>query len=423
MMTYFLRVLLVVFGTVFLAKADSGSKILCIVNKDPITEHDLAQRIKLVTFSTGGQIKVDDSQKAEILNSLVQERLQLQAAKLKKIDITAKEVDAALTDMAKDNKMTLPHLLDLLKTNGISKETLAMRVKAQIAWARYIRQQYAPIVYVSENEAEKALQKLKIDKATKQYLVSEISLIARDKAQEVQLEASAKSLITDIKSGAKFDVLAQQLSKSPTAPKGGDLGWVTESQLEKAVAEQLPKMGIGDVSEPIKVSGGYKIIKVRDIRHTGQVTADDQEISFVQALFPLTPDSQPDEVEAMAPTIKNVMACQSQQEFSKKAEACKAVVQDTPPTRLAAMPDQLRALLKSTPAGKCTQPVMTPSGLVVTFVCEKRQPKPLVHTKDDVLANLEQERFGRQAAREIQKLISSAHIEAKNESARRMLKL
>ena len=47
----------------------------------------------------------------------------------------------------------------------------------------------------------------------------------------------------------------------------------------------------------------------------------------------------------------------------------------------------------------------------------------LFRSKDDVLGNLEQERFGRQAAREIQKLMSSAHIESKDETARRMLKL
>ncbi|AIK96789.1 peptidylprolyl isomerase [Candidatus Odyssella acanthamoebae] len=423
-MTYFLRslILSITLLTPTLWAA-SGSKILLIVNKDPITEHDLAQRIKLITFSAGDQVKIGDSQKAEILNSLVQERLQLQAAKLKKIDVTSAEVDGALKDMAHDNNMTLDQLVALLKSNGISKETLATRIRAQIAWARYIRQQYAPVVYVSEAEAEKALQKMKIDKATKQYLVSEITLIARDQNQEAQLEASANSLIADLKSGAKFEALAQQLSKSSSAAKGGDLGWMAISQLEKAVADKVEKLSIGQVSAPIKVSGGYKIIKVRDIRHTGQTGPDDVEISFTQAIFPITPDSAPDEIEAMAPTIQKVVACTSPTEFSQRATACNAVVQNTSHVRLASMPDQLRQLVKGTPAGKCAQPVMTPNGLIVTFICDKRQPKPVIHTKDDVLGNLEQERFGRQAAREIQKLMSSAHIESKNETARRMLKL
>ncbi|MBW8309305.1 MAG: peptidylprolyl isomerase [Candidatus Paracaedibacteraceae bacterium] len=423
-MTYFLRSL--IFSIVVLTsslEADTGSKILLIVNKDPITEHDLAQRIKLITFSAGGQIKIGESQKAEILNSLVQERLQLQAAKLKKIDVTPAEVDGALKDMAHDNNMKLDQLVALLKSNGISKETLATRIRAQIAWARYIRQQYAPVVYVSEAEAEKALQKMKIDKATKQYLLSEITLIARNQNQEAQLEATANSLIADLKAGAKFEALAQQLSKSPSATKGGDLGWVASSQLEKSVAEKVEKLSIGQVSVPIKVSGGYKIIKVRDIRHTGQTGPEDVEISFTQAIFPITPDSAPDEIEAIAPTIQKVMACSSSAEFSQKATACNATVQNTDYVRVGNMPDQLRQLVKNTPTGKCAQPVMTPNGLIVTFICDKRQPKPIIHTKDDVLGNLEQERFGRQAAREIQKLMSSAHIESKDETARRMLKL
>ncbi len=403
--------------------ANTGSKILLIVNKDPITEHDLTQRIKLITFSAGGQVKIGENQKAEILNSLVQERLQLQAAKLKKIDVTSAEVDGALKDMAQDNNMTLDQLVTLLKSNGIAKETLATRIRAQIAWARYIRQQYAPVVYVSEAEAEKALQKMKIDNTTKQYLLSEITLIARDQNQAAHLETTANSLITDLKAGAKFEALAQQLSKSPSAAKGGDLGWMTSSQLEKAVADKIEKLSIGQVSAPIKVSGGYKIIKVRDIRHTGKTGPEDVDISFTQAIFPITPDSAPDEIEAMAPTIQKVMACSSSAEFSQQATACNATVQNTDYVRLGSMPDQLRQLIKQTPTGKCAQPVMTPNGLIVTFICDKRQPKPIIHTKDDVLGNLEQERFGRQAAREIQKLMSSAHIESKDETARRMLKL
>lgn len=423
-MTYFLRLLaLSIFLSTTTAWADTGSRILVVVNKDPITEHDLNQRIKLITFSAGGQINVNESQKSEILNSLIQERLQLQAAQLKKVDVNNKEVDAALTEMAKDNRMTLPQLISLLKSNGISKETLASRVKAQIAWARYIRQQYGPIVHVSDIEAERALQKISFDKATKQYLLSEISLIARDKAQEEQLETTAKSLISDLKSGARFEVLAQQFSKSASAAKNGDLGWVTESQLEKPIADKLPKMSIGEISAPLKVSGGYKIIKLRDIRHTGQIGPDDIEISFTQAIFPITPESDPSEIDAIAPDIQNVMTCNSSREFSKKATACHAVVHETPHIRLADMPAQLRELVQNTPAGKCAQPVMTPEGLIVTFICDKRQPKPVVHTKDDILGNLEQEKFGRQASREIQKLISSAHIEAKDESVRRMLKL
>ncbi|WP_010299377.1 peptidylprolyl isomerase [Candidatus Odyssella thessalonicensis] len=405
------------------AQTDAGSKILLIVNKDPITQHDLNQRIKLVTFSAGGQVNVGETQKAEILNSLVQERLQLQAAKLKKIEVSSKEVDSALTEMAKENKMTLEQLINLLRTNGISKETLASRMKAQIAWARYIRQQYAPVVFVSEAEAERALQKMSNDKITKEYLLSEISLIARDKSQEAQLATTASSLVADLKAGAKFEVLAQQLSKSTSAAKGGDLGWKSNAQVEPEIAAQLSKLAIGEVSAPIKVRDGYKIIKVRDIRHAEQRGHGEVEISFTQAVFPITPDSSPEEIEALAPKIQEVMACKTPQDFSRKAADCSAAVQNTPHVSWANIPEQLRKLLKNVPSGKCAQPVMTPNGLIVTYVCDKREPKPIVHTKDDILSNLEQERFGRQAAREMQKLMSSAHIEAKDEWARRTLKL
>lgn len=399
--------------------ADASSKILLVVNKDPITEHDLDQRIKLMVFSSGGQMKVGEAQKAEVLRSIVQEKLQIQAAKFRKIEVSSQEIDSVLKDMGKDNNMTQEQLVGLLKTNGIDKETMASRIRAQIAWARYIRQQYAPVVYVSEAEAEQALTKLSLDQATKQYSLGEIVVLGDD----AQTLASIKSILENLRSGAKFEAVAHQLSKSASAAKDGDLGWVSESALSSDQLEKVKGLGIGQISDPIKIAGGYKLVKLKDLRHTGKVSKDDVEISFTQALFPITPQSTPEEIEAMAPSLQRVIGTKSQAEFTKLAKSYNADVQDTPHVRLAGMPDQLRQLLSGTNAGKCTQPVMTPNGLIITFICDKRQPQPIVHTKDDVMSNLEQERFGRQAAREIQKIMSSAHIEAKDESAKRMLKL
>jgi len=416
-LTRLIAVATLLLSTVSLANA--SSKILLIVNKDPVTEHDLDQRVKLMVFSSGGQLKIGEDQKAEILRSLVQEKLQIQAAKQRKINVSNKEVDEVLKDMGKDNNMSYDQLVALLKTNGIDKETMVSRIRAQIAWARYIRQQYAPVVFVSEAEAEKTLAKLSLDQTTKQFNLGEVVVLG----DESQALASIKSILNDLKSGAKFEAVAHQLSKSSSAAKDGDLGWISESSIEPATLDKIKSLGIGQISDPIKIPGGYKIVKVKDIRHSGKVSKDDVEISFTQALFPITPQSSPQEIEAMAPSIQKVISAKSQAEFVRLAKENSADIQDTPHVRAAQMPDQLRQLLSKTGAGKCTQPVMTPQGLVVTFVCDKREPKPIVHTKDDVMNNLEQERFGRQAAREIQKLMGSAHLDVKDESVKRMLKL
>ncbi len=315
--------------------------------------------------------------------------------------------------------MSYDQLISLLKSNGIDKETMVSRIRAQIDWARYIRQQYAPVVYVSEAEAEKQLAKLSLDQTTKQYNLGEIVVLGDD----AQALTSIKSILTDLKSGAKFEAIAHQLSKSASAAKDGDLGWLAETSLDASVLEKIKGIGLGQISDPIKIPGGYKIVKLKDMRHAGTVSKDDVEISFTQAIFPITPQSSPEEIEALAPSIQRVMGAKNKSEFTTLANSYNADVQDTPHVRLAQMPDQLRGLLKSVSVGKCTQPVMTPNGLIITFICDKRQPQPIVHTKDDVMNNLEQERFGRQAAREIQKLMGSAHIDAKDESTKRMLKL
>ena len=148
-----------------LSKVSAGPKtrIVVIVNKDVITAADVDERVRLINLGAGKPVStpIPDDFRKQIIQGMVEESLQLQAARSKKIKVEEADVEKALESLAKDNKMSLEAMVKMLKTNGISKQTMLTRLRAQMAWGRFIREVYGPLVHISDQEVDKVLSQAK----------------------------------------------------------------------------------------------------------------------------------------------------------------------------------------------------------------------------------------------------------------------
>lgn len=196
-----IRLLLLLTGFALLASPEGKaavpqSRILVIVNKDAITASDLDERIRLINLSAGRPVTtpIPDELRKQIIQGMVDEILQLQAARAKKIKIDDAEVEKSLAGLASDNKMSLDGMLKMLKSNGISKQTMFTRLKAQMAWGRYIREMYGPLVHIHDKDIESYLKKakeIKIEEPSPDLTVVALSQVVfnikPDSPQEVMM--------------------------------------------------------------------------------------------------------------------------------------------------------------------------------------------------------------------------------------------
>ena len=103
--------------------------------------------------------------------------------------------------------------------------------------------------------------------------------IANDKAK---IDSVFKQLKAK---GADFAAIARSSSEESTsAAKGGEIGWLTEDQIQPEIREKLPKLTLGSVSEPISLKDGWHILKVLDIREPRTPTLDEVRDNFVTQL-------------------------------------------------------------------------------------------------------------------------------------------
>ena len=83
----------------------------------------------------------------------------------------------------------------------------------------------------------------------------------------VETEAEAKSIVEQLKKGAKFEELAKKSKDPGSAANGGDLDWNGPDTFVKPFAEAMVKLEKGQLTEiPVKTDFGWHVIRLDDVR-------------------------------------------------------------------------------------------------------------------------------------------------------------
>ena len=131
-------------------------------------------------------------------------------------------------------------------------------VRQTVIVQAYLRE-YIRTHPVTDAEMAKEYDRIKAELGDKEYKARHI-LVGTDE--------EAKTIVADLKKGAKFDDLAKKLSKDDgTKTKGGDLGWQAPGTFDKDFANAMVKLAKGKYTEtPVKTRFGFHVIELEDSR-------------------------------------------------------------------------------------------------------------------------------------------------------------
>ncbi|MBT8105744.1 MAG: hypothetical protein HKP05_08915, partial [Woeseiaceae bacterium] len=88
-------------------------------------------------------------------------------------------------------------------------------------------------------------------------------------------EQKARDLLTRVQGGESFEALAGEFSDDTgTASNGGDLGVLTESQLEGPLGGAIFSMQEGEIEGPVKTDFGFHIVRLDRILERGPLPLD-----------------------------------------------------------------------------------------------------------------------------------------------------
>ncbi len=130
-----------------------------------------------------------------------------------------------------------------------------------------------------------------------------LSTANKPKDEVPKIQAQAEALLKQIKSGGNFEELAKKNSQDPgSAPKGGDLGWVSRGQMVKPFEDAVFTLKPNEISGVVTTEYGFHIIQVLE-----------KQTAHLQTLDEVKP--------AIIATLKNQNVFDRMQELTDKAHA------------------------------------------------------------------------------------------------------
>ena len=398
----------------FGAAMPSVVKATAIVNGEVITQTDIDQRLALMAIANGGQIPEGEVERLrqQVLRNLIDETLQIQAAKTEKITIKPSDIDKTVARVASNVKQTPEQLATFLDTRGSSIKSLRRQIEGEIAWQRLQRAKIESTVSVGDEEVQAVLKKLESSKGTEEYHVGEIFLRTTPDTQ-AQTMAQANQILEQLKAGGSFAGYARQYSVSSTAPVGGDLGWVRPEVLPDPIAAVLKQMGPGMISTPIPNSGGISIIAVQDTRKILTPDPRDAILSLKQVSvnFPqgTTREQAEPVVARFAEAARNVGGCGGADKIASDFHA--EIVQQEG-VKMRDLPVALQQLMLPMQVGQATQPFGSlAEGVRVLVICGRDEVDPTAPTAAEIQQQMEEERMNIRARRYLGDLRRDAVIE------------
>ena len=395
------------------ARAQSPVGVAAVVNDDPISVIDLVERIKLVAVSSNIEMTPQRSNEMapQILQQLINEKLQLQEAERRGIEVTDEEI-ARGKSMIEQNAGLPDGMLDAYLTQRqIAPGTIENQIRPQVAWQKVLGRMRND-VQISEAEIDENLERIISNQNKPRNRVQEIFLPVDNPQDSTRVYQTAREIIGALNQGADFAGLARQFSASASAANGGDLGWLYAGEMASDLQQAVNQLKPGDISDPVQTIRGYYILKLLD-RRVGDTNAiTDTRLDLYQLFVPISGDMPQDQIDAKIAVLQNT------QQTAKSCEAMAKVAVDLGSDLSGKMngisPGDLSGPIKQAvrnlDEGRPSNIIQVDGGALMVMICNVTEESNLPN-RQDIENRLRMERLDILARRKIRELRRQAFID------------
>ena len=248
-------------------------RIVAVVNNNIITETELDRELDTIKLQLRDQnirMPAEDTLRKQVLERLVINQIQLQLADANGIRVDDETLNNTISNIATQNNLSLSGFRDALEKEGYDFARFRENVRKEIIMRRISQRNVDSRITVSEQEIDNFIANQKIQgNADDEYHLGHILIGLPETAGPDEIKATrqkAQEILDKLRSGADFSQVAVSVSEGQQALEGGDLGWRKVGELPSLFADIVPEMNIGDVSDVIRSSSGFHIIKLLDYR-------------------------------------------------------------------------------------------------------------------------------------------------------------
>jgi peptidyl-prolyl cis-trans isomerase SurA len=304
----FKRLLCVVFVLAAIAtpRGEIIEQILVKVNGDIFTKSDLEQR-QIAALRQKGQaidLKSDpnnvqlrralDEVTPQIMVDAVDEMVIVQRGKELGYTLSDAQFKTVVDNIRKENKIeTDEQFQAALKAENLSMADLRRNLERSMISQKVQQNEVISKIGVTDDEAKKYYEAHLKEFTTSPTVTLREILVAvpgDPKVLNVAADEAARAKADEIRrrvtaGGENFEKLATEISDSPSKANAGLIGPLSVNDLSPELRKLAESMKAGDVSEPVRTTRGYQLLKLEAITATATMTLEQAREQISEHVF------------------------------------------------------------------------------------------------------------------------------------------
>ncbi len=256
--------------------ADPIDRILIVINDEIVTASEVETRLHAVRARLNAQkvnLPPDNILRRQVMERMVVERLQQQAARGLGLTVSDERLDRALHQIAEQNRKSPETLRRESEKEPGGYRAFRDELRGQLLIQQLTEREINNRITVSEAEVENFLAGQSAQDSGIEYNVAHILIALPESASPEAIALArkkAEGLLADLKKGADFGPLAVAHSQGQNALEGGGLGWKHAGQLPDLFAHALRTLQPGAVSGVLRSPSGFHLLRLSARRGGGE---------------------------------------------------------------------------------------------------------------------------------------------------------
>ena len=274
-MSRFIAVIFLVFTFCFpaISFCEIVDRIIAIVNDDILT---LKEAEKYVQIETQGKyVSVNEYfrniQLREKISALIEGILIKQQARKLKINVSDKEVDRIVENIKKQYLIDDEQLKSKLKEEGINYKDFYEGIRTNTLRGRVMAQVISPDVIVTDKTLKEYYDTHTDEFRDEEYRLQQIFISNRTINAQQKIFAAYNLL----KEGTPFEEVAKKFSEDPSAPDGGNIGYVKKGELVPGLRGAIGMLAPGGYTEILTTPYGFHVLRLAEVKKGNTLPFDD----------------------------------------------------------------------------------------------------------------------------------------------------
>jgi peptidyl-prolyl cis-trans isomerase SurA len=252
------------------ARARTGDYIVAVVNQELVTAAELNLRLARIRDDAARnrqQLPPADELRREVLDAMIDERVQVTHARDSGTRIDDAELDRAVANVAAQNQITMEQLRERLKRDGVDFLRFRNNVRDQLLMERVREREVGSRIRVSDEEVDKLIEQRRASSGRADELnIAQILVpVPEGASQAVIAERRARvdAAAARVRAGEAFESVAREISEDANKAQGGVIGLRPVDRLPDVFVEAVKPLKPGEMTaQPLRTGAGFHLLKL-----------------------------------------------------------------------------------------------------------------------------------------------------------------